>query len=109
MILLSDERFLDKLVEHILSGNSNKYVVVTNTSLARRIGQLLYSGRKTPNYVEIHVFKNNYPEENALKIIVYNSPDKIIDCDPYNELSFLKKLAQIAYVDKVSCGEALGY
>ena len=104
LIILGDHRFVDDVVEHVVSGSS-KYVIVTSTVLARVIGRVLYEKMGRSGDYEVYVFKDNYPEEYALKIMVYNRPDIVIDCDPSNTMPYLKKLVNVMYVNKVSCGE----
>lgn len=111
MILLSidDDFILNRLVKKVLSDNTITCIVVSNRFLARIIGKTL-SGKNTESLnTRIYVFKHNYPEENALKLLIHNSPDKVIDCDPYDKLVFLKKLVQVSHIDKVECEEFLGY
>jgi len=89
MILLSDHRVVDNVI-HIVRKSIDKDTIVTTHEVASIIGSRIY--RQYGRIVDIVVFKNNYPEENSLKIIVYNYPDVVIDCDPLNQLSFIKNI-----------------
>jgi len=89
MILLSDHRFVDNII-HIVTKSTDEDTIVTTHEIASIIGNRIY--REYGRIVNIVVFKNNYPEENSLKIIVYNYPDVVIDCDPHNQLGFIKNI-----------------
>ncbi len=90
---------ISDIVNYVVMNDDEEFIVVTTLKLARVLGKLI--GRL--KHVEIYVFKENYPEENALKLIIHNIPDQVIDCDPNNRLFYVKKLIEASHVKGLNC------
>ncbi len=108
MILASSKRALDKIHEilrSIIREESVKKIIIVGTrDLIRELGQELgkesfFDKRK----MSLIVFKENYPEENALKIVIKHEPDIIIDCDYNNSLHYLRELADVGRKKILKC------
>ncbi len=107
-MLASSKRALDKIHEILRTITKNKFVekiiVVGTQDLIRELGQEL--SKKTffdKRKVSLIVFKKNYPEENALKIVIKHGPDIIIDCDYSNSLYHLRELVDAGRKKVLKC------
>jgi hypothetical protein len=103
-VLLSNIDEIEYLVKQLISSDE-KYVIVTTREIARVLGRTVYRVFGRSDNIVIYVFKDNYPEEYALRIIVHNSPDNVFDCDPFNRFSYLKKLVEHMSINKYTCVE----
>ncbi|OYT38742.1 MAG: hypothetical protein B6U89_05305 [Desulfurococcales archaeon ex4484_58] len=104
MVLLTDKRSINTIIDKISRKDKDEqYIIVTDYDVVREVGRSVY--RQFNKNVEIYIFKNNYPEENALKIMIHNYPDKVLDCDPLNKLYYLKELMKNTLIDMVPCSD----
>ncbi len=108
MILASSKKALDKthkILRSITKKESvEKIIIVGTQDIIRKLGQEL---SKKPFFdkrkVSLIVFKENYPEENALKIVIKHGPDIIIDCDYSNSLYHLRELVDAGRKKVLKC------
>ena len=108
MMLASSKRASDKIAEILRSitkkESVEKIIIVGTQDLIRELGQVL---SKKPFFdkrkVSLIVFKENYPEENALKIMIKHGPDIIIDCDYSNSLYHLRELIGVGRKKVFKC------
>ncbi len=112
MILVSSKRALDKIHEIFRTMTKKesveKIIVVGTQDLIRVLGQEL--SKKTffdKRKASLIVFKENYPEENALKIVIKYRPDIIIDCDYSNSLHHLRELVDAGKKKVLRCDSEL--
>ncbi|MCD6300604.1 MAG: hypothetical protein J7L82_00860 [Staphylothermus sp.] len=93
-----------------MSTNSliEKIIIVGSQDLIRELGQFL--SKKSlldKRKISLIVFKKNYPEENALKIMIKHLPDIIINCDFNNSLHHLRELLNAGRKKMFKCDSEL--
>ncbi len=112
MILASSRKALNKVNEIfstiIKKESIEKIIIVTTQDLIKELGQKVsrkpfFDKRK----VFLIAFKENYPEENALKIMIKHAPDIIIDCDYNNSLYHLRELVDAGQKKVLKCNSEL--
>jgi len=93
LLLVSEQSKINQAIEKIeeLVHYRHEVITICTRPVAESLGREL--GRRGLNkYIRLIVFKDNYPEENALKIIILNNPDLVIDFDSINRFPYLKLL-----------------
>ncbi len=93
LLLISERSKIRQAVEKIeeLIHHKHEVITVCTRPVAESLGKEL-GRRGLDRYVQLIVFKDNYPEENALKILILNNPDLVIDFDAINRFPHLKLL-----------------
>lgn len=93
LLLISEHSKIKQAIEKIeeLVHYRHEVLAICTRPIAESLGREL--GRRRLNkYIQLIVFKDNYPEENALKIITLINPDLVIDFDSMDKFSYLKLL-----------------
>ena len=113
MIIVSSEKELEKareIIQLLLRLPISCIIIVGTQNVIRELGRELSKDiifNKSKKRISLVVFKENYPEENALKIMIKHKPDIVIDCDYNKKLHYLKGLAEVGGKKIFKCNKEL--
>ncbi len=100
MILIGGKN-IDVLKKVILSHKNSEIIVITDRINATNIGKMIGALRRIAPKIKYYVFNENFPEENALKLLVMNRPDRVVVIGNSKTIEYILRIAKKNKIQKV--------